>query len=96
MATRTTPKRIHLQERVNELLGEYNTSDILRILTHEGTPILEITLRRIRADLGVKLRCSPEERRAQLDKIEAILINEFIIGEIEDFGRRPLRRYLHA
>ena len=88
--------RVDIRDRVEELLPFHNTRDILRILTVDGTPSSERTIRRIRGDLGIKLRLSPEEREQQLSDIEAILISEFIIGDIEDFGRRTLHRHLQA
>jgi hypothetical protein len=90
----TTTKKADVQDRVKELLPRHNTRHILRILAADGTPSLERTIRRIRGDLGIKLRLSPEEREQQLSDIEAILISEFIIGDIEDFGRHALHRHL--
>jgi hypothetical protein len=91
---RTTKATIH--DRVKQLLPRHNTKDILRILDHEGTPTSEMTIRRLRADLGIKLRLSPEERVQQLNEIEGILISEYVIGEIENFGRRALHRHLQS
>lgn len=91
---RTTKATIH--DRVSQLLPRYNTQDILRILDQEGTPSSERTIRRIRADLSIYLRLPPEERLQQLHEIEGILASEFIIGDIEDFGRRALHRHLQS
>jgi hypothetical protein len=77
-------------------LHHHNTQEILRILDKEGIPSSERTIRRLWGDLGVKLRLSPKEREQQLDNIEAILISESIIGDIEDFRRRTLYRHLQA
>jgi hypothetical protein len=79
---------------VEQLLLRYNTQDILRILDQEGTPSSERTIRRIRAELDIKLRLSPEDRLQQLSEVERILDSEFIIGDIEHFGRRALHRHL--
>jgi hypothetical protein len=89
-------KRSDIYDRVQELLPRHNTENILRILAAEGTPSSERTVDRLQSDLGVKLRLSPQEREQQLDDIEAILIAESIIGEIQDFGRRTLHRHLRA
>ncbi|KAJ5131077.1 uncharacterized protein N7515_007116 [Penicillium bovifimosum] len=85
-------KKVDIYGRVEELLPRHNTRDILKILEKEGIPCSERTIRRVRAGLGIKLRLSPEEREQELDDIEAILISESIIGDIEDFGRRTLYR----
>ncbi|CDM35782.1 Ribonuclease H-like domain [Penicillium roqueforti FM164] len=91
---RTQKADIH--DLIEELLPRHNTQDILKILAREGTPSSERTIRRVRADLSIKLRLSPEEREQQRDDIEAILISESIISDIEDFGRRTLHRHLRA
>ncbi|CAG7952950.1 unnamed protein product [Penicillium nalgiovense] len=80
----------------NQLLPLYNTQDILRILSSEGIPSSKRTLYRIRADLGITLRLSPEQRQQQFDDIEAILIAKHVISEIEDYGYRTLYRHLRA
>ncbi|KAI3171846.1 hypothetical protein CBS147317_1275 [Penicillium roqueforti] len=89
-------RRSQLQDRIEELLPRHTTSDILTILNKDGTPSSERSVRRVRADLGIQLRLSREEREQQLCDIEAVLITESIIGEIEDFGRRTLHRHLRA
>ncbi|KAJ5479721.1 hypothetical protein N7530_005230 [Penicillium desertorum] len=93
MAGYLTYEKANIQACVEELLPLYNTRDILRILAVDGMPSSERTIRRIRGDLSIKLRLTPKEREQQLSDIEAILISEFIIGDIEDFGRRAL--YCH-
>jgi hypothetical protein len=96
-STRSTlTQRSDIQDRVRELLPRYNTKEILTILDKEGTPSSERTVRRIRDDLGIKLRLSPTERQQELGDVEAILMNENMIGDIEDFGRRNLYRHLRA
>lgn len=92
----STTTKIEIQDRVQQLLPRYNTQDILRILATEGTPSSEATIRRIRHDLGIKLRLSPEERQHQLSDLEAILTNENNIGDAEDFGRRTRYRHIRA
>ncbi|CAP79704.1 hypothetical protein PCH_Pc12g00770 [Penicillium rubens Wisconsin 54-1255] len=42
----------------------------------------------------MKLRLTPEQRQQQFDDLEAILICEYTIGEVEDYGYRTLYRYL--
>ncbi|KAF3007045.1 hypothetical protein E8E15_001690, partial [Penicillium rubens] len=91
--------RVDIRDRVEELLPFHNTRDILRILTVDGTPSSERTIRRIRGDLGIKLRLSPEEREQQLSDIEAILISEAQIETVYHLlrpdaieGRLPGRR----
>jgi hypothetical protein len=94
--TSTLTRRFDIQDRVLELLPVYNTSEILAILDKDGTPSSIRTVRRIREDHKIKMRLSPFERQQQVCDIEAILISENIIGDIEDFGRRTLYRHLRA
>jgi hypothetical protein len=93
---RDTITRTDYQDRVAELLPLYNTQEILQILASEGIPSSVRTLCRIRADLGITLRLSPEQRRQQFDDIEAILIAENVIGEVEDYSYRTLYRHLRS
>ncbi|KAF3028982.1 hypothetical protein E8E15_009927 [Penicillium rubens] len=72
--TKSRTKKADIQARVKELLPLYNTGDIIRILAADSTPSSERTIRRIRGDLSIKLRLSPEEREQQLTDIKAILI----------------------
>jgi hypothetical protein len=92
----TLTPRVEIQDQVEALISQYNTSEILQILAADGRPLSERTIRRIRADLNIKLRLSPDQRQQQFDDLQAILICENIIGEVEDFGYRTLYRHLRS
>lgn len=67
----TLTTRVEIRDRVEELIPRYSTQKILAILAAEGTPSSVITLRRIRNDLGIRLRLTPEQRQ-QLNDPEAL------------------------
>jgi hypothetical protein len=92
----TLTPRVEIQDRVEALVSRFNTSEILRILAADGRPSSERTIRRIRADLNIKLRLSPNQRQQQFDDLQAILICENIISEVEDFGYRTLYRHIRS
>ncbi|KAJ5420390.1 hypothetical protein N7465_002909 [Penicillium sp. CMV-2018d] len=69
---RTLTTRAEIRDRVEELIPRYTTQKILAILAEEGTPSSVITLQRIRNDLGIRLRLTPEQRQQQLDDPEAL------------------------
>ncbi|KOS42959.1 hypothetical protein ACN38_g6109 [Penicillium nordicum] len=80
-ARRTLTTRAEIQDRVEELIPRYGTQKILAILAAEGTPSSAITLQRIRNDLGIRLRLTPEQRRQQSDDVEPC---DTAIDEVKD------------
>jgi hypothetical protein len=74
-----------------------NLSDkeILPILHHEGFKIAPVTLKRLRQQLGLRLRTDdPEARALQAQQIREVVQQEIHDGKIEGFGRGLLHTYL--
>ncbi|KAJ5612056.1 hypothetical protein N7510_005250 [Penicillium lagena] len=87
-----------IQTRIATLCTQaaLTTSEILEVLSNEGTPISPRTLWTIRCQrLGIRLRIDdPEEQQQQEGEIEAILADQLGKGHIEGYGRGHLYTYL--
>ncbi|CAL5865890.1 uncharacterized protein PFLUO_LOCUS96 [Penicillium psychrofluorescens] len=72
------------------------TSEILEVLSNEGTPISPRTLWSIRRQrLGIRLRIDDlEEQQHQEEEVEAILVEQLDRGHIEGYGKGHLYTYL--
>ncbi|KAJ5754214.1 hypothetical protein N7533_003757 [Penicillium manginii] len=91
-----------LQIRVKTLIckGNLSPKEILEVLTRDGTPISNNSLKQIHRRLSIRLRIDDkDEQRQQKDKILEVLEEEQGFGLIEEYGRghlyAHLRRYRH-
>lgn len=96
---RYAPKTIDneaLHDRIRTLVFDCQTDEkILRVLHREGFQLSLITLRRLRLQLGLRLRTDdPEARSIQAQEIANIIREEIQHGAIEGFGRGLLYTYL--
>ncbi|KAF3392417.1 hypothetical protein F1880_008931 [Penicillium rolfsii] len=85
-----------LCDRIRFLVCD-NLSDkeILPILRHEGFKIASITLKRLRQQLGLRLRTNdPGARALQEKQMREVLQQEIQDGKIEGYGRGLLHTYL--
>lgn len=85
-----------LCDRIRFLVCD-NLSDkeILPILHHDGFKIAPVTLKRLREQLGLRLRTSdPCARALQTQQIREVVQQEIQDGKIEGFGRGLLHTYL--
>lgn len=85
-----------LCDRIRFLVCD-NLSDkeILPILHHEGFKVASITLKRLRQQLGLRLRTNdPRARALQEQQIKEVVQQEIQDGKIEGFGRGLLHTYL--
>ncbi|KAJ5900321.1 uncharacterized protein N7473_004391 [Penicillium subrubescens] len=96
LPTTTAVDNQALCDRIRFLVCD-NLSDkeILPILHHEGFKIAPITLKRLRQQLGLRLRTDdPEARALQAQQIREVVQQEIYDGKIEGFGRGLLHTYL--
>jgi arginine repressor len=85
-----------LCERIRTLVYDNLTDkEILPILHHEGFKIAHVTLKRLRQQLGLRLRTDdPDARALQEQQIQGVLQQEIQDGKIEGYGRGLLYTYL--
>ncbi|KAJ5751581.1 hypothetical protein N7520_008498 [Penicillium odoratum] len=80
-----------MRENVKTLLPLMRPRDVQKVLP----TLTERTFRRIRAEMGVKLRTDdPVERDQQREELQAVLTYYDRTGEIEGYGRRAMQVHL--
>lgn len=73
----------------------YSDKEILPTLHREGFKIAHVTLKRLRQQLGLRLRTDdPEACSIQNLHIQRVLQQEISDGHIEGYGRRLLHTHL--
>jgi transposase len=85
-----------LCDRIQSLVRDnYTDKEILPTLHQEGFKIAEITLKRLRQQLGLRLRTNdPEARSLQEQQIKEVVQREIQDGNIEGYGRGLLHTHL--
>lgn len=96
---RLPPKMVDnegLRERIQSLITDnYSDQEILPTLHREGVQITITTIRRIRQQLGLRLRTdNPEAQRIQENQMREVIRQEIPVGNIEGYGKGLLYTHL--
>ncbi|CAG8199981.1 unnamed protein product [Penicillium salamii] len=88
-----------LHARIKHLFFEVGLSDqeIITVLHDEGYEVSQRTLRRLRHQLGIRLRLdSPAQQQAQVQEILDALTEELDKGTIEGYGKELLHNHFRS
>ncbi|KAJ5334479.1 hypothetical protein N7452_006882 [Penicillium brevicompactum] len=88
-----------LHARIKHLFFEVGLSDqeIVTVLNDEGFDVSQRTLRRLRHQLGIRLRLdSPAQQQAQVQEILDALTEEMDKGTIEGYGKELLHNHFRS